>query len=82
MEKEKRDEINERVAASLRGHRARRKLNQTDVADGIGANTSTVSAWENRGGLSIADVWGLADAYGISIDELVGHEVPGPKTAA
>lgn len=47
-----------------------------------GANPATVSAWENRAGISVEDAWGVADYYGVSIDELVGRKAPERKPAA
>lgn len=67
----------ERIAAGLRSHRAAEKnLSQRKFAEEVGANASTVSAWENSGGISVADAWSAADYYGISLDELVGRNTP------
>lgn len=62
------------IAGGLRAERNRAKLSQRDVADAIGANASTVSAWENRAGVSLEDAWKLADLYHVSIDKLAGRD--------
>ena len=67
-------EYAERIAGGLRAERNRAKLSQKEVADAIGANPSTVSAWENRAGISLEDACKLADLYGISTDKLAGRD--------
>ena len=62
------------IAGGLRAERNRANLSQKDVADAIGANASTVSAWENRAGVSLEDAWKLANLYGISLDRLAGRD--------
>lgn len=71
-EKQRKDSI----AAGLRSHRAAIKDSQRKFAEEVGANASTVSAWESSGGISTADAWAAADYYGISLDELVGRKAP------
>lgn len=61
------------IAAELRAHRARKGESQREVADAIGVNESTLSAWENRGGIGLDDAWKLANYYGVSIDALAGR---------
>lgn len=62
------------IARELRANRARKGASQAEVAAAIEANPSTVSAWENRAGISLEDSWKLADFYGISLDELAGRK--------
>ena len=60
----------------LNGHRARRTLSQSELAKKVGINQSTISLWEdNKRTPSIENCVQLADFYGISVDELIGHEV-------
>lgn len=74
MEEMTEQQRKERIAAGLRSHRAAEKnLSQRKFAEEVGANASTVSAWEASGGISAADAWAAADYYGISLDELVGR---------
>lgn len=72
----------EAIAAGLRSHRAAKNVSQREFAESVGANPATVSAWENRAGISVEDAWGVADYYGVSIDELVGRKAPERKPAA
>ena len=65
------------IASELRGWRSKRDETQLEVARAVGANTSTVSAWERRGGIGLADAWRLADHYGVTIDELAGRSSKG-----
>lgn len=73
MEKMTEQQCKERIAAGLRSHRAAKNDSQRKFAEEVGANASTVSAWEASGGISAADAWAAADYYGISLDELVGR---------
>lgn len=66
--------ISETAASGIRAQRAIKHVTQKEVAEAIKSNQATVSAWENRAGLSLEDAWKLADYYGISIDELVGRK--------
>lgn len=70
------DQRKKSIAAGLRSNRAAKRVSQSKFADEIGANASTVSAWENSGGISAADAWAAADYYGVSLDDLVGRKEP------
>lgn len=61
------------IAAELRGWRAKKNVSQKELAESIEANPSTVSAWENRAGISLEDAWKVADYYGVSLDDLAGR---------
>ena len=66
----------ETVAAQLRAHRAIAYVSQGDLAENIGVSVNSISAWEQ--GKSLPDVLNLAkiaEFYGVSIDQLTGHEV-------
>ena len=59
--------------------KAQRKLNgysQTQLAKATGIVQQNISAWENNVySPNIEFCVQLADFYGISVDELIGHEV-------
>lgn len=61
------------IAAELRAHRARVDETQKEVAENIGVEQSTLSSWENRGGIGLDDAWKLADHYGVTLDVLAGR---------
>lgn len=61
------------IASELRGWRAKKNVSQKELAESIEANPSTVSAWENRAGISLEDAWKVADYYGVSLDDLAGR---------
>lgn len=61
------------IATELRGWRAKKNVSQRELAESIEANPSTVSAWENRAGISLEDAWKVADYYGVSLDDLAGR---------
>ncbi len=63
-------------AKELKQHREMNGLTQADVARATGLNQSSISRWEEgKRSPSIEYCIILADFYGISLDELVGHEV-------
>lgn len=66
--------IGEIIAGGIRAQRAKLHVNQKEVAEAIEVNQATVSAWENRGCITLENAWKLADYYGISIDELAGRK--------
>lgn len=73
----------ESIAAGLRSHRAKKDVTQREAAEEIGTSPSTMSAWENQGGIGLADAWAAADYYyGCSLDELAGRPWPPVPHAA
>lgn len=75
----KQEKLNQVIAASFRSHRAKEKISQKEFAEEVEAHPSTVSSWENKGGMGLADAWKAADHYGISLDEMAGRDfVPEP----
>lgn len=62
--------VDECIAAGLRAQRAIKKVSQKEAAAAIGANQSTLSGWENQGGIGFAEAWAAADYYGCSLDGL------------
>ena len=60
----------------LKNHRESRKISQSELAKRIGISQATISLWEdNKRTPTIDNCVQLADVYGISLDELIGHEV-------
>lgn len=66
----------EMISGGLRAQRAKARVSQKQLADTVGFNEATVSAWENRAGISLENAWKLANYYGISLDELAGRKFP------
>lgn len=66
----------ESIAAGLRAQRAKKDVTQSEFGKSVGANPSTVSAWENQGGIGLSDAWAAADYYGCSLDDLAGRPWP------
>ena len=65
---------NEQLAENLRALRARRKLSQVEVADGIGVTQAALSAWEcGKQSMTLDKATKVADYYEVSLDELVGR---------
>lgn len=64
------------IAAGLRAQRAIKDVSQREAAKAIGANQSTLSGWENSGGIGFAEAWAAADYYGCSLDDLAGRPWP------
>ena len=63
-------------AKELKQHREMNGLTQAEVAQATGLNQSSISRWEEgKRSPSIEYCIILADFYGISIDDLVGHEI-------
>ena len=63
------------LAAKLRGLRAERRMTQQEVADAVGVDQNTISAYENGKAWPNFEVsWQLCDLYGLStMDELGGR---------
>ena len=64
----------------IRYLRKSRNKTQAEVSKGTGLPQATISWIEtNRGVANIQQCVILADYYGISIDELIGREIPSEK---
>ena len=63
------------IKDAIREQRKLRGITQVDLAKETGIPQSTISAWEKGINIpNVADCIKLADFYGITIDELVGHD--------
>lgn len=61
---------------ALKQNREQRNLNQSELARATGLKQQMISHWESNKGLPNIDFCViLADYYGISVDELIGHEI-------
>ena len=64
------------LGKTLIGHREHKNVSQEELAAATGLTQAAISYWES--GKRIPNIQAcikLADFYGISLDELVGHEV-------
>ena len=67
-------EIKEKIGVSIKTYRKNAKLSQVELASKIGVIHAAVSFWENGINIpNVEDCWKIADALGLSIDELVGR---------
>lgn len=63
------------IGQSIRCHRKARRMTQGKLASRIGVKQCYISWWEtNRIFPSIFNAISLADAFGITLDELVGRK--------
>lgn len=64
------------IGKAIKDNRIAQKYTQKQLAQKIGVTHAAISYWENGVNVpNVKDCWLLADALGISIDELVGHDV-------
>lgn len=60
-------------AANLRASRARLGINQGELAETVGVNTTTVSSWERGENVPTANsLYALANALGTTPNDLLG----------
>lgn len=63
------------IGKSLKEHREREELTQSELAKKTGIKQQNISRWENNENFpNIIDCITLAKFYGISIDYLIGYE--------
>ena len=63
------------IGHTLKEHRERANLNQSQLAKLTGIKQQNISRWENNTHFpNIIDCVTLANFYGISIDYLIGYE--------
>ena len=68
----------ELLAARLRGLRAERRLSQAQVAEAVGVDENTISAYENeRAWPSYETAWKLADLFCVTMEGLCPVEKRG-----
>ena len=66
------------IGQSIKLHRKKAKLTQKELAEKTGYTTETIYKMEyDLCSPKITTVIDIADLLGVSIDELVGHEVKG-----
>lgn len=65
-----------KFSKSMKETRENNNLNQVELAKLTGIKQQNISRWENGTAVpSIINCIKLADFYGITVDELIGHEV-------
>lgn len=64
------------IGKSIKVNRMAQNLTQKQLAQKIGVTHAAISYWENGINIpNVKDCWLLADALGITIDELVGRDL-------
>lgn len=64
------------IGKSIKVNRIAQNYTQKQLAQKIGVTHAAISYWENGVNIpNVKDCWLLADALGITIDELVGHDL-------
>lgn len=64
------------IGESIKLNRIEQKYTQKQLAQMIGVTHAAISYWENGINIpNVKDCWLLADALGITIDELVGRDL-------
>ena len=64
------------IGKSIKVNRIAQNYTQKQLAQKIGVTHAAISYWENGVNIpNVKDCWLLADALGITIDELVGRDL-------
>ena len=64
------------IGKSIKVNRITQNYTQRQLAQKIGVTHAAISYWENGVNIpNVKDCWLLADALGITIDELVGRDL-------
>lgn len=64
------------IGKSIKVNRIAQNYTQKQLAQKIGVTNAAISYWENGVNIpNVKDCWLLADALGITIDELVGRDL-------
>ena len=64
------------IGKSIKMNRMAQNYTQKQLAQKIGVTHAAISYWENGVNIpNVKDCWLLADALGITIDELVGRDL-------
>lgn len=62
------------IADSIRMHRARLRLSRDGLAERCGIPAATIASYENElANISLTNACKLADALGVTLDELAGR---------
>ena len=65
------------VAACLRANRARRQISREELSKMTGISESALATYENAEVvMSFENAWAIADAFGMSMDELFERKKP------
>lgn len=65
-----------KIAKNLKQHREMNNLTQVELSKLTGITQGAISHWETEKRIpNVIECAILADFYGITIDELVGHEI-------
>lgn len=68
--------IDNLIGKSIKVNRIAQNYTQKQLAQKIGVTHAAISYWENGVNIpNVKDCWLLADALGITIDELVGRDL-------
>lgn len=64
------------IGKSIKVNRIAQNYTQKQLAQKVGVTHAAISYWENGVNIpNVKDCWLLADALGITIDELVGRDL-------
>lgn len=64
------------IGKSIKVNRIAQNYTQKQLAQKIGVTHAAISYWENGVNIpNVKDCWLLADALGITIDELIGRDL-------
>ena len=78
---EKMQEINKKIAKNLTSCRKAAGLTQAELAEKINYSDKSVSKWESGNGVpDIYTLMQLSELYGVTLDALVGDDIPTIKT--
>ena len=63
------------IGKSIKQKRLEKGMTQSQLAKSIGVTHASISFWENNVNIpNVLDCWKMADALGITIDELIGRD--------
>lgn len=64
------------IGSSIKEARLAQGISQIELAKKIGVTHAAISYWENGINIpNVLDCWLLADVLGLTIDDLVGHNI-------
>ena len=69
------------IGAAIIENRQAAGLSQKQLAAKAGVSHAAVSYWENGVNVpNVADCWRVADALGLTVDELIGRSYDAPRS--